>query len=199
MPVVAACHKCGAIFSAPPSARRVFCSRACAYANGWREKKTPAWSRLRTIWRGMKWRCEKPGCVAFSYYGGRGIRMCQEWSEDFTVFYHWAISSGYTADLEIDRIDVDGNYEPSNCRWATRRQQMQNTRTRSNAKTSQYRGVSWCSNAQRWRVQVCSPTRVSPHVGLFESEDLAARAYDEVAKREFGEFARLNFHGGVPR
>lgn len=60
------------------------------------------------------------------YYGGRGIRVCEECS--FKSFYEWSLNSGYTDDLSIDRIDVNGNYEPSNCRRATQKEQMKNLR-----------------------------------------------------------------------
>ena len=73
----------------------------------------------------MKTRCGNPHCAAFPRYGGRGIRVCQEWQE-FTRFRDWAMAHGYADDLAIDRINNDGNYEPNNCRWATYKQQGRN-------------------------------------------------------------------------
>ena len=85
-------------------------------------------SRLYRIWQHIKERCYKPNTKCYNNYGGRGIKMYQEWLDDFMNFYEWAMSNGYKDDLTIDRIDVNGNYEPSNCRWVTQKVQARNTR-----------------------------------------------------------------------
>lgn len=85
-------------------------------------------TRLYRIWGGMKARCFSPNEPCYPYYGGRGIKVCDEWLS-FETFQTWAISHGYRDDLTIDRINVNGHYEPSNCRWATLKVQQNNKRS----------------------------------------------------------------------
>lgn len=84
-------------------------------------------TRLYSIYRNMKCRCYTPSASKYEIYGGRGIKVCDEWLGDFMRFYQWAIAHGYSDDLSIDRINSDGNYEPDNCRWATYKVQGNNT------------------------------------------------------------------------
>jgi hypothetical protein len=90
---------------------------------------THGWSKTRIyrIWQAMKDRTGNPAASRYSYYGGRGIKLCDEWFE-FTVFRDWALANGYSDKLSIDRIDNDGNYESTNCRWADQRTQVLNRR-----------------------------------------------------------------------
>lgn len=85
-------------------------------------------TRLYNTYYGMLQRCHNPHFRFYSLYGGRGISVCSEWREDFMAFKKWADDNGYSAELTIDRIDVNGDYEPSNCRWVTHQEQMLNTR-----------------------------------------------------------------------
>ena len=84
-------------------------------------------TRLYMIWADMKRRCNNPNCEAYNHYGGRGIKLCEEWN-DFSIFQQWAETTGYHDDLTLDRIDVNGNYEPSNCKWSTWEEQENNRR-----------------------------------------------------------------------
>ena len=91
-------------------------------------------TRIYTIWQGIKQRCLNPADTRYERYGGRGISICKEWENSFQAFYDWAISNGYSDDLTIDRIDNDGNYEPSNCKWSTNKEQCNNRSSNINIK-----------------------------------------------------------------
>lgn len=84
-------------------------------------------TKIYSSWQAMKKRCYNKKYENYIRYGGRGIKVCDEWLNDFQSFYNWAIKNGYKEGLTIDRIDINGNYEPSNCRWCTAKEQSRNT------------------------------------------------------------------------
>ena len=89
-------------------------------------------TRLYEIWHHMKQRCYNPKSTGYKNYGGRGITVCTEWlgkENGFINFRDWAIQNGYKEELQIDRIDNNGNYSSDNCRWVTHQENSQNKRT----------------------------------------------------------------------
>ena len=106
-------------------------------------------TRLHNIWVSMKERCNVPSVNCYKYYGGRGIKVCEEWKHSFESFRDWALANGYTDTLTIDRIDVNGNYEPSNCRWITLKEQGSN---KTNNHFITYNGVT--KTLQQWADEI---------------------------------------------
>lgn len=105
------------------------CCKDCSRKRSPQYKHGLTHTRLFNIWQGMRGRCYNKNEFAYKDYGGRGITICEEWKNDFISFYNWSMSNGYQENLSIDRINVNGNYEPSNCRWSDKITQANNTRT----------------------------------------------------------------------
>ena len=97
--------------------------RGCAITHGMTK------TRLYKRWTDMKKRCFNPNNKRYERYGGRGIKVCEEWEKSFLSFYEWSINNGYNDSLSIDRINSDGNYCPENCRWIPFEEQCNNRRS----------------------------------------------------------------------
>jgi hypothetical protein len=151
--------------------------------------RTGAKHPLYSTWSNMVQRCELPSATNYRHYGGRGIKVCDEW-HDFPAFVEYVERElgprpdGHT----FDRIDVNGNYEPKNCRWAT--QSQQNANKRASGKIPAYKGVY--PAGQKWTAKIGTKGR-SRHLGTYETPEDAAMAYDRAAKELFADFANLNF------
>lgn len=102
-------------------------------------------TRLFRIWVGMRHRCRNEKLREYKYYGGKGVSVCNEWNNSFEKFEEWAILHGYNELLTLDRIDVNGNYEPNNCRWVTNEEQQAN---KSNTMFLTYNGKTL--RAKEW-------------------------------------------------
>ena len=99
--------------------------------HGLSHNKNGKTTKLYGIWSTLKQRCNNSNTINYRYYGAKGIKVCDEWKNDYMNFYNWAMANGYREGLTIDRIDSDGNYEPSNCEWVTR---SENTRRMNESK-----------------------------------------------------------------
>lgn len=104
------------------------CYRDCATIKR-STKHNKSHTRLYRIYYNMISRCYNTNNDQYINYGGRNIKICDKWLNDFNSFYNWSINNGYESDLTIDRIDNDCDYEPSNCRWTDIKTQSLNRRT----------------------------------------------------------------------
>lgn len=117
--------------------------------------------KLARVWNGMKNRCYNSNTDNYKNYGGRGIKVCEEWFESSSRFIKWALNHGYKDGLQLDRIDVNGDYEPSNCRWVTAKTNSRNRRntdyltcngeTKSIAEWCELYGIQKSGKIYKWK------------------------------------------------
>ena len=150
------CTKCGSVHNIHIANIISGKSTCCINCRGDKLKKHGLGkTRLYSIYHHIKERCFNKNNDSFHNYGGRGITVCPEWLGSFMNFYNWAIRSGYQDNLSIDRIDVNGNYCPENCRWADYQMQAENTRRTHliEFKGQKHSLMYWCK-----QLNLCYPT-----------------------------------------
>lgn len=133
---------------------------------------THGMSKTRTYksWQRMHQRCYNPNETGYENWGGRGIKVCEQWKE-FENFYK--DMGDRPINTSLDRINNDGNYEPSNCKWSTRHEQNLNKRMQSNNKSGHV-GIIWHKKASKWQAMYCGE-----YLGLYETIKLAQEARNE--------------------
>lgn len=151
------CLKCNAIFFRRTDIKNKNLCTSCTRKNSsilntHRKSRTRIYER----WSGIKSRCYGDASQKHRDYKKRGITICDEWLNDFMSFYNWAIENGYREDLTIDRINNDGNYEPSNCRWITNKEQQLNKRELISTNKSGHKYISFNKKRNSWRLSVGS-------------------------------------------
>ena len=134
--------------------------------------------KLHAILKSMLDRCNNTAAKPYYNYGGRGITVCEDWTNSPSLFFGWAFLNGYREGKSIDRIDNDAGYSPSNCRWTNDNVQRQNTRLLSPKNTSGYRGVHFHKKTKKWIVRKGFNDKTT-YIGLFADKDDAARAYNQ--------------------
>lgn len=140
-------------------------------------------TRLYNVWRQMVYRCNTKTGKSYKDYGGRGIKVCEEWQNDFMSFHDWAYSNGYNENAKkgectIDRINVNGNYEPSNCRWVNSVIQARNKRHKG--------GISFNKRINKWEAYI-GLHRKMKHLGNFDEFESAAQAREEAERFYWGQ------------
>lgn len=110
-------------------------------------------TKLYNIWGMMKQRCYNKNNPSYKYYGARGILIFEDWN-DSVKFCEWALASGYEEGLELDRVDNNGNYEPSNCQWVTRKINTECGKRRNSRNSSGFHGVYLDKRCNTWRVEI---------------------------------------------
>lgn len=134
--------------------------------------------RLNRIFNNMIQRTTNVKNTHYNNYVALGITVCEEWKNNRSLFFEWAFQNGYADGLTIDRINVNGNYEPSNCRWTTMDIQIQNSRLLRSTNSTGYKGIEFNKLNNKWRARICvNYKRIQ--IGYFETQIEAAQAYDD--------------------
>ena len=174
------CQYCGEEFEAQTPSVKNGNTKSCGcLTNKYKNPHGLTQHRLYATWASMLQRCCNNKYKDYKYYGGRGTKVCDRWL-DIKNFIEDMYPS-YQECLSIDRIDVDGNYEPDNCRWTTQTIQSRNTRDICKNNTSGFRGVSWSKRDKIWIACIrVNYTRI--HIGSFKTALEASKAYERYVR-----------------
>ena len=126
-------------------------------------------SKLYGMWYNLRARCKYKCTDSYEHYGQRGITVCAEW-ENYVVFKAWAIANGYLPNLQIDRIDNDKGYTPTNCRFVTARQNALNRRIHKNKQLGHYKGIRFYKPSGKWAAYVSVIPNKEKNLGYYLTE-----------------------------
>lgn len=141
-------------------------------------------TRLYTIWKNMRQRCNNPKNNAYNKYGGRGIKICKEWQDSFNSFQEWAQANGYADNLSLDRTNNDKGYSPENCAWVDNTTQNRNQGVRTPT-ISGVRGVTLYKPTQEWLARIHVNYKAI-HLGYFSEIKKAVQARREAENFYWG-------------
>ena len=148
-------------------------------------------TKIYHVWNQMKQRCTNKNINGYENYGGRGIKVCEDWLNSFEVFEQWCKENGWTQGLQIDRIDNNGNYEPSNCQFVTIYENNSMGKKRMNKRNSSgYNGVF--KAGKKWYSQIYNGLKTI-HLGAFDDIEDAVKCRISKEIELFGE-QKTNFH-----
>jgi len=139
--------------------------------------KTSPYYRLHRIFIGMTSRCYNVNKGSYANYGALGVYICDAWRSNYLSFKEWSLANGYANTLSIDRIDPNGPYSPTNCRWATVSTQAANKRVLMSTNKSGYRGVSWNEAYSKWEASI-GIDKQTVKIGYYTTRLEGAKAYD---------------------
>jgi hypothetical protein len=139
---------------------------------------------LYSVWDDMKRRCYNPERKQYKDWGGRGIIVCKEWLKDPIVFIEWAEKNGYKKGLSFDRIDNNGNYEPNNCRFITKKENGQKKRRPTQAHCDKKSGLPLgvSKNGNNFRVEFWNNSK-RYNIGTYPTTELASQAYQKAVSK----------------
>ena len=174
------CQYCGKEFEAQIQSIKNGHTKSCGcQSTKYTNPHGLAQHKLYNTWNMMKSRCYTPKNKAYKHYGGRGIKVCDRWL-DINNFIEDMYPT-WKEGLSLDRIDVDGNYEPDNCRWTTNEVQNRNTRDICKNNTSGYRGVSWQKKDKIWIASIRVNSKYI-YLGSYKTALEAAKSYERYVR-----------------